>query len=126
MSAKNLKYKVYMLKVVLSGVVLFFLICVLFYIYFSSLSINVDLPTLVVFYALFNLSIFVTITPGNLGVREIACGFISEQMRIGMAQGILVSTLVRVVETCIVFVFGLIFGGADLLYHRKDYFELKG
>lgn len=124
-SIQNLKDRVYLLKIILLGLVVFLRTCVLFYICFLSFDIHVNLPTLAVFYALFKLSTYVNLTPGNLGVQELAYGFLSEQMGIGMAQGILVSAFIRVIGTCVIFVLGLIFGGIDLLRHRKDYSKME-
>jgi len=122
-SVNNLRDTTYLLKILLLGLAMFIRTCASFYIYFSVFDIHVSMSALAVFYALFHLSVFVIITPGNLGVQEVAYGFLSEQMGIGMAQGVLVVALMRVVGTCVICTLGLILGGHDLLRHHRDYAE---
>jgi hypothetical protein len=73
---------------------------------------------LAVFYALFKLSFYINLTPGNLGVQEVVWGKLSELMGIGMAQGVLVSAFVRVVSTGVILVLGIALGGWDMLRSR--------
>ncbi len=117
----NLKDPAYLLKIFLIGVLLFVRTCVVFYIYFLCFDIRVPLPVLAVFYAIFKVSSFIVLTPGNLGVQEVVWGILSENMGIGMAQGVLVAAFIRVVGTVSIFALGIPLGGADLLKHRKDY-----
>ena len=124
-SVNNIRDPLFMLKVILLGLAVFIRTCLAFYIYFSIFDVHVTIPLLVVFCALSKLSTFFILTPGNLGVQEIAYGFLSKQMGIGMAQGILVSAFIRVIGTCVIITLGLIFGGIDLLRHRRDYSKLE-
>ncbi|MCK5617114.1 flippase-like domain-containing protein, partial [Candidatus Pacearchaeota archaeon] len=124
-TANNLKSPGYLLKIFLIGTLLFIRTCIVFYIFFLCFGVKVDLPTLAVFYAMFKLSSFVTITPGNIGIQELVWGILSESMGIGMAQGVLVSALIRVVGTCFIFILGTTCGGLDLVRHRKEYTSSK-
>ena len=120
-TVNNFKDRIYLGKLFILGLLLFARTCVAFYIYFLCFGTKVDLPALAVFYAIFKLGNFIMLTPGNLGIQELVFGFLSENMGIGMAQGILVSTLTRVIGTSFLLVLGLIFGGHDLLRHRNEF-----
>jgi uncharacterized membrane protein YbhN (UPF0104 family) len=121
----NLQDRAYVLKITLLVIAIFARTCAMFYVYFSVFDIQISIPALVVFCALFQMSTFVIITPGNVGVQEVVYGFLSEQIGIGMAQGVLVAALIRVVGICSISVLGVSLGGIDLLRHRKDYLEIK-
>lgn len=124
-SVSNLKDRAYLLKIILLGLAIFIRTCAMFYVYFSVFDVQISIPALVVFYALYKISAFIVITPGNVGIQEVVYGFLSEQMGIGMAQGILVAALIRVVGICSISVLGVSLGGIDLLHHRKDYVDIK-
>ena len=117
----NLKDILYLLKVTALGIVILILTVIAHYILFKGFGIILTVPALLVFYVLLRLSLFIIITPGNIGVQEIAYGFISEQMGFGMAQGVLVSVFSRILNTSVILVLGILFGGIDLLRHRKNY-----
>lgn len=120
-SLYNLRDMKYMSLIIFLGLVALVKTILIYHILFSSFGAEPDIYTLVVFYSLFKLSAFVVITPSNIGVQEIAFGFLSEQMGIGMAQGILVSVVGRILATILTIAFGITFGGIGLLQHRKDY-----
>lgn len=105
----------FMLKIISIGIVSFANTMVLFYICFHALAIPIELPTLTFFYVVLKLCDRLVITPGNLGVREIAYGIISAQMEFGMAQGMMVSIVIRVIGTTVITVMGLICGGLPIL-----------
>jgi uncharacterized protein (TIRG00374 family) len=121
----NMKDIRYLLKVTGLGILILFQTVFAHYILFRGFGINLTAPALLVFYVLLRLSMFITITPGNIGVQEIAYGFISKQMGIGMAEGILVSVVARILLSITVISMGLLFGGIDLLRRRKDYSGLE-
>jgi uncharacterized membrane protein YbhN (UPF0104 family) len=124
-SVNNLNDQAYLLKVFLLGIALLIRTCIMFYVYFTVFDIRVSIPVLVVFYALYKVSTFIVITPGNIGIQEVVYGFLSEQIGIGMAQGVLVAALIRVVGVFSISVLGVFLGGINLLRHRKDYIEIK-
>lgn len=115
------KDPIFLSKIFCLGLLLFVRTCIAFSLYFLCLGVPINLAAIAVFYVLFKLSSFIVLTPGNLGVQEVVWGFLSEQMGIGMAQGVLVSALVRLFGTFTIFALGFAFGGADLLRHRHDY-----
>lgn len=119
-SVANLRDGVFMLKFLLMGMVAFVDTIAIFFLCFRAMDMPINLPALALFYVVLRLSTFIIITPGNLGVREIAYGIISEQMKFGMAQGILISIIIRIIGTTVIIVLGIIFGGIGLLRHRDD------
>lgn len=118
---ENLKDVVYISKIVALGVLALIRTVILYYLLFIAFEVQPSISVLVVFYALFKLSLFIIITPGNIGIQEIAYGFISEHMGIGMAQGILVCLVVRVIGTTLVIILGVMAGSVSLLRNKKDY-----
>ncbi len=124
-SLQNLKDSTYLVQFILLGLALFIRTCIMLHIYFNIFDVQVSLPALIVFYSLFKLSFYFVLTPGNLGIQEIAFGFLSEQMGIGMEKGIYVSVFIRIVGMLMISVLGLTFGGADLLRHRKKFTAQK-
>lgn len=117
----NIKDASFLLKIILLGIVIFSLTVFSYYVLFAGFDMRLTLPVLTVFCTLLNLSTFFVITPGNIGIQEIAFGFISQQLGIGMAQGILVSIVSRIISTALTILMGMLFGGMNLIRHRKDY-----
>ena len=114
-SVGNLTDTSYLLKIILSGVFSLVNTVAIFYLFFLGLDLDVNLPVLVLFYVVLKLSNQIIITPGNLGVREIAYGILSEQMQIGMAEGMLIALCVRLMGTSILIILAGLFGGSELL-----------
>ncbi len=113
----------YTLKVMGTGALAFVNSMALLYLSFRSLGMEVNIPALGLFYVLLKISTEILITPGNIGPREIAYGILSELMGIGMAQGIAVSVIIRILGTGAVMILGSCFGGIDLLRHKEAYTE---
>lgn len=119
-SVRNLTDIPYMTKFLISGVLVYANAMFLFYLSFSAFDADVSFAPLALFMVVLTLSNRIIITPGNIGMREIAFGIASEQMNIGMAEGILVSALIRVVGLIFITCLGMIFGGIDLLRNKAD------
>jgi hypothetical protein len=79
-------------------------------------AVEVDLPfgTLAVFYALYRLTFHVNITPGNIGIRELAYGLLCAQADVGMSKGILVSAELRILSIIVLLVLGVLLAWRDL------------
>jgi uncharacterized membrane protein YbhN (UPF0104 family) len=116
----NLKDFRYILKIMVLGIPILLITVAGQFILFRGFGIILTIPALLVFYVLLRLSTFITITPGNIGVQEIAYGFLSQQMGIGMAQGILVSVVARVLSSIVIISMGLLFGGIDALRLKNN------
>ena len=117
----NLRDLTFLAKIILLGMIVFIRTLLIYHILFLGLGVHIDLSALTIFYVLFKISTFINVTPGNLGVQEIAFGFLSEQIGVGMASGILLSIITRIFSTSVVILLGLLLGGVDLLRHREDY-----
>lgn len=120
-SVNSLRDSAFMLKMLLTGLVAFADTIAIFYFCFRALDMPIDIPALALFFVILRLSTSVTITPGNLGVRELAYGIISANMQFSMAEGILISLVIRVVGSLVTIFFGAVFGGLGLLRGRSDY-----
>ena len=117
----NLRDGRYVGKFVFWNTVMFGLVASMLYLAFVGLGIRMSLAEITVFYALYKLSIYVNITPGNLGVRELAYGVLSQQMNIGMAEGILASAIIRILGYFVLIGLGLAFVGLALLHRRGEF-----
>ncbi len=104
-----------MFKFFLSGVLLFANSMAQYYFSFYAFGIKAGMAPLALFLVVIILSNRVVLTPGNLGLRELAFGIASDQMSIGMTQGILVSAIIRVIGIFFTAILGIIFGGITLL-----------
>ncbi len=111
----NLKDPKFLFDVIALGIFVLIVTAGFFYLSFYSFDIHMDLPTLSVFYALFKLGSIVNITPGNIGVQEVAYGFLADSLGIGMAKGILVALFIRVFGTAIGMLLTVTTAGNDLL-----------
>jgi len=104
-----------MAGVTLLGLLLFTVSVVLYSILFSGVGCAINLARIALFLAVCKVTSFVVITPGNIGIRELVFGGLGEALGIGMAQGVMVSAVLRVVEYGVVFPLALAFGGTQLL-----------
>ena len=120
----NIKDLSYLAKIVIWGLLVAAQTLIVYYILFKSFDIKLDIPSLMLFYALLKLSSTVIITPGNIGIQEIAFGVLSTQIGGGMAQGILISAISRVLGSSIIIILALILGGSGLFSKRKNITEI--
>jgi len=124
-SVSNIKDITYIAKIFLIDILIFSCITGLLHFCFLILNISPNIPTLTIFYALLKISSYFNVTPGNFGIQEMAYGFLGTQMGIGMAQSVLVSAFMRIAGTSVLSLLAVIFGGINLLRHRRDYTENK-
>ena len=94
----------YLARIASLGVVAFAITTVMFGACFMGMGVPVSLPALAMFCALYKLSNYVIITPGNLGVLELGCAVLGEQLHVGMAAGLLACGMVRVAGYSALFV----------------------
>lgn len=123
-SVRNLRDVRFMVGFSLAGLGVFFLACLIFYVCFSSLGIHVGAAELVLFYVFLKLSAYVSITPGNIGLQEILFGVLSQQMQIGMAEGILVAALLRILSYVTLCCIAVPMGGLALVREKDIYVDL--
>ncbi|MBN1125812.1 MAG: flippase-like domain-containing protein [Sedimentisphaerales bacterium] len=111
----------YLAKVALTGLLSFTLTLSLFYLSFRALGVQVPWPVLALFCVIMKFSNQIVLTPGNLGVRELAYGILGELAGVGMAQALLVSIITRIMTTVVIILMGIAFGGLGLLFQRGQY-----
>lgn len=78
---------------------------------FGALEIDASVGTIVLFYILQQLGVYVNVTPGNLGVLELLSGALAAQVGIGLTGGLLVATLIRVSRYLALLIVGASVGG---------------
>jgi uncharacterized membrane protein YbhN (UPF0104 family) len=120
---QNMKDPAYDLLLTISGIISFLNTIIVFYLCFRAMGIAIDWPAVAFFHVVLKLCNRIMITPGNLGVREIAYGVISQQMQFGMAEGMLISLIMRCIGTIVICVLGLLMGGHSLFGRKSNYIE---
>lgn len=105
----------YMVATTAIAVASFLLMTHVFRILLGALGAEVDLATLAVFYALYRLTFHINVTPGNIGIREIAYGLLCAQAHIGMSKGLLISAELRVLSVIVLLTIGLSVAGRQIL-----------
>jgi hypothetical protein len=116
----NIKDLPYLAKIVIWGLLVAAQTLIVYYILFMSFEIKLDIPSLMLFYALLKLSSAVIITPGNIGIQEIAFGVLSTQIGGGMAQGILISAFSRALGSSIIIILAVILFAVGLIPKNKN------
>lgn len=82
---------------------------------FDALGLDVTLATILLFYVILQVSTYINITPGNLGVLELGFGALGAQIGIGLVGGLLVAALVRMTSYAALLITGLALGGLKAL-----------
>lgn len=102
------------------GVVVFAITTVMFGVCFLGLGVPVSLPALAMFCALYKLSTYVIITPGNLGLLELGCAVLGDQTKIGSGAGLLACGMLRVAGYMVLAVLATGMGGLGLIRERNE------
>jgi len=121
----NIRDTSYLCKVIIWGILFTIQTVTVYYLLFDSFQIKLDIPSIFLFYSLLKISTAFIITPGNIGIQEIAFGFLSSQIGGSMATGILVSTVCRVLGTAIIIIIAVIMGGTGLIQTKNIISEMK-
>lgn len=91
---------------------------------FSSMQIELHLVQIAVFAAILKSGSYLIITPGNIGITELACGYLGETSNIPFSVGVLAASILRAVSYLVVITLGPSFGGIPLLKEiRKKMFD---
>ncbi|MGA1979766.1 MAG: lysylphosphatidylglycerol synthase transmembrane domain-containing protein [Sedimentisphaerales bacterium] len=117
----SLKDGTYILSIVSATLLAFIITTTMFYVCFLSINVHISITATVIFLAVLKVADVVVITPGNIGVREIIFGIVTEQIGLSMMEGILASTILRVIGTVLVLVLGTSLGGVGILQRRREY-----
>lgn len=104
---RGLRDPVYMLAYNAIAVASFLLMAGVFKVLLDAIGAVVPLSTLAVFYALYRLTFHINLTPGNVGIREIAYGLLCAQANIGMSKGLLISAELRVLSIIVLVTVGM-------------------
>ncbi|MEN6309844.1 MAG: lysylphosphatidylglycerol synthase transmembrane domain-containing protein [Anaerohalosphaeraceae bacterium] len=91
----------------------------IYYLCLSGSGEKITIPALAAFFILLKLSSYIIITPGNIGVREIVCGLLAQQMGLGAGAGMVLSVFYRLFGIITLSLFGLYFGGLKLILSKK-------
>jgi len=76
---------------------------------------NASIAVLAMFFILLKITSYLIITPGNLGVREIAYAFLGSQLHLDPGRAMALSLLYRIFGMISISIFGVYFGGLQLL-----------
>jgi len=87
------------------------------YICFDAIGTKVNLTFVAIFTTTIIFSRAFNIVPGNIGLRELLCGYLGQAFGWGISPGIIVSGLIRIVEYLTVTILGILF--AKTIFIRK-------
>ncbi|MDJ0961374.1 MAG: lysylphosphatidylglycerol synthase transmembrane domain-containing protein [Acidimicrobiia bacterium] len=108
------------------GLIGFALVVLIFDLSFRSVGIDIALAETVLFYVLLQLTTYLVITPGNLGIQELSFGGLAEALGIGLAPGLLAGAVIRVTGIAALVVLGLALGGIRAGREtRENPFEMR-
>jgi uncharacterized membrane protein YbhN (UPF0104 family) len=91
---------------------------------FSAVGSDIAIGGLVLFQVFIRFSNLMQVTPGNLGVNELAYGLLAHASSASVEQGVGVALLSRAVGLVTVNVLGVACGGGPLLFRRRAELEL--
>ena len=117
----SLKDSSYIISIVSTTFLAFIITITMFYVCFLSINVHISITATVVFLAVLKIADVIVITPGNIGVREIIFGIVTQQIGLSMMEGILASTILRVLGTILVLIIGMSLGGIGVLQRRREY-----
>jgi uncharacterized membrane protein YbhN (UPF0104 family) len=86
---------------------------------FHSVGAFIPISGILLFQVLIKLSSQIVITPGNLGITELAFGALAHGSSSTVEQGLAVSLLLRAVGSAVVVLLGVVAGGAGALFGRR-------
>lgn len=118
-AAANMTNARLMGRITMLSVVIYTLYIVWFRLCFVSLGIDASPAQTTVFMAATLLSRIVNVIPGNVGLREVICGYLGLGVGLSIGQGILASALVRAAEYIVVVLLGVVFARTIMI--RKEF-----
>ena len=98
----------------------FFIHTILLFICYHSIQVVTTIPHLSLFVVLNKCLTLITITPGNLGIREFLYAFLAQSMAIGSAQGLSVALIVRISNFIILCVLSLVVILRERFMNKSD------
>jgi len=118
-AAANVSNGPLMAKITSLSVVTYALYILWFWLCFRALGIHTSPAQTTIFMAATLLSRIVNLIPGNIGLREVICGYLGLGVGMSVGQGILASALVRAAEYIVVIFLGVLF--ARTITIRKEF-----
>ncbi len=115
----NIKDIKYLAKIIIWGLLVTVQTIFVYHLVFKSFSFKLNLPALMLFYSLLKISSVFIITPGNIGIQEIAFGVLSSEIGTGMAEGILISAFIRVIGTSTIIAIVIVAAVLDIIKKPK-------
>lgn len=116
----SIRNRVLVFKLVCMTVAMLSLSAFAQYLGFWALGYSISLPALAVFVLLLKSTNYVVLTPGNLGVRELAYGLIAGVIGVNVGQAIIVSLMIRGASYVNIFTIGLLFGWRETFRPRSN------
>ncbi len=110
-TAAAVRSRATLIRFVAVGLVALGIAVLIFGLAFDALDLEVSASTVVMFFVLLQLSTYVNITPGNLGLLEIGFGALGSQLGVGLTGGLLVAALIRFSGYVALVLVGLSIGG---------------
>jgi uncharacterized membrane protein YbhN (UPF0104 family) len=117
-SIRDIRYLSHLLG---TGLLSFLNTLVILYLCFKSIGISLDWAAIAFYHVILKLLNTILITPGNIGIREIAYGIISQQMNLSMGEGMNVSMVIRIIGMVVILTAGVLLGGHALLKQQKSH-----
>lgn len=90
-------------------IVMFILFIAAIYISFYSIDIRLNLIQTTLFTLILLLTRLINLTPGNIGLTEVVCGYFSQYLGATMGSGVIVSGIIRIIEYLFLGILTLIF-----------------
>lgn len=115
----SLRERRYLLRVGAWTLVSFVQASAMLYVGFVALGIEVGVAEAIAFYVLLQLATYLQVTPGNLGLQELAFGALSAGFGASVSDGVLVSALVRVTGVVALLIAALPLGGLTALREAR-------
>ncbi|MCP4213892.1 MAG: glycosyltransferase [bacterium] len=97
----------------------FSLAVVYFYIAFHSLGVSIGIGALAVFTAIMKMGLLISVTPGNIGVLELAYGTLATSFGADFSTGLMVAAVTRTISFIALMMQGALLGGFPLLKEIK-------
>ncbi len=112
---QSLREPRYLWRVTLWTLIAFVQASAMLWVGFVALGVPVGIAEAIAFYVLLQLATYVQVTPGNLGLQELAFAALSAGFGATATDGVLVSTIVRVTGVIALLVTALPVGGLEAL-----------
>lgn len=116
----SLRDRAYLARVTAWTVAAFVQASAMLYLALGALGVEVSVADAVAFYVLLQLATYVAVTPGNLGLQELAFGVLAVGLGSAAVDGVVVSGLVRVTGVVALVAAALPLGGVQALRAGRE------